>query len=87
VKIDGEVVPRLAKPPDQCKITPNLGDSPAMLRDDDLIEVRIRRHDRRRRGLDDIREVSGRKALADRADRRCREDDIANLAEPNEKNS
>jgi hypothetical protein len=55
-------------------------------RHDDLVQMRITGDDGRRGRLDDIGEVGVRKSPAQGMDGRRGEDDIANLAQPNQEN-
>ena len=56
-------------------------------RDDHVVDMRVVLDDRRRVRLDDVGDVGGGKVAAQRANGRRREDDIADLAEPDQKNA
>ncbi len=53
-------------------------------RDDQFVDVGIVREDRRRGGLDEVRDVGLWKAPADRSNGRRREDDVPDLPQPDQ---
>jgi len=87
VKIDREIE---AAPP-EVERQPQIVTEPARRigcgRDDDLIEVRIVPDDWRRQRLDEVRQARIGKRLSNSADRRRRQDDVANQAKADEKDS
>ena len=80
MKVDREVEPRGAQPAAEAEIAP----PPGPRHDQHIVEVRVAGDDGRGGGFDEIREVGVGKAAADGANGRCREDDVANLAQPDE---
>ena len=84
MKINGHVVRRGAQAADERDVVANPGEPAATRRDDDVVEVWISGDDRRGRRFDDVSDVGGGKMLAQAANGRCREHDVANLAKANQ---
>jgi hypothetical protein len=71
---------RRAQPPHQGEI----GRQSFARRDNHLVEVRVRRDERRGVGLDDVGEMRGGKLRTKRVNGGRREYDVADLTEPNQ---
>jgi hypothetical protein len=83
VKVDRHVESSAPQTARELKI----GQQAAPRRDDDLVQVRIPRDQRGRMGLDEIGDVCVWVPVADAADGRRREDDVADLAKPEQEDA
>jgi len=84
MKVDREIELPGPQPAAKRQVVEQSPPAAAPRRDDDLVQMRIAGDDRRRRRLDDIGEMGARKPPAQGMDGRRGEDDIANLAQPNQ---
>jgi len=87
MEIDREVIPIGAEFSNQCQILEHAMQTAASRQHDHFIETWIAPDDGRCQGLDDIADVCVGETLSQRANRRRREDDIANFAQTEEKNT
>ena len=87
VEVDGDVVVRGLEPASQRDVGHHAAQSSRARSDDDVVEMRVVKDDRRGRRFDDVGEVGVGKPPAQRVDRRRREDHVANLPETNEQDS
>ncbi len=84
MKINGHVERGSTQAADEGDVVANPGEPSATRRDDDVVEVWIPGDDRRGRLFDDVSDVRRGKMLAQAANGRCRENDVANLAKANQ---
>ena len=84
MKVDREIEARGSQPADQRELGREPPDAARTRRDDQLVDIGVVLDDRGGGRLDEIRDVRVGKASADGANGRCREDDIADLAQAHE---
>ena len=87
VEIDGEIEAHRAEPPAERDVADEPARPADARRDDDFVQMRIALDDRRGGRLDDVGEVRVGKSIAQRADGRRREHDVADFTQADEKNS
>ena len=86
VKVQYEIESRPPQPQRQPGIVAQPPPAAALVDDDQLVDVRVGGDDRFGRALHQIREVGSRECALQRAEKRGREDDVADQAEPDEEN-
>jgi hypothetical protein len=87
VEIDRQLEALRTQPPAKREIVEHAPGATSTRRHHDLVQMWIASDHRRRRGLDDIGEMRVRKPPPQRLDGRRCENNITDLAEPNQKNS
>jgi len=83
VEINREIVPGRPQPAAEREIRQQVGTR----RHNHLVDPRIRSDDRRRQRFDQIGEMGVWKMMPERGQRRCGEDNVANLAEANQQDA
>jgi hypothetical protein len=84
VQVNRHVEPFAPKAPSEREILEQSSGTPAALRDDHVVEIRITANDRSRRRLDEIRDVRAGMLPPQRTDNRCGENDVADQAQADE---
>jgi hypothetical protein len=86
MEIDDEIETRASQTPGEPRIIEWPARTTWSLGDDDVVQMRIVTDDGLGCGLDKVADMGLRKPSSHRSDRWCREHDIANQAQSNEKN-
>ena len=84
MKIDRDVEPPRAQPPAERDVGDEPAHSARTRRDQDVVQMRIARDNRRGHGFDDIREVCVWVCDPQRVNRRGGEDDVADFPQADE---
>ena len=87
MKVDRDILVRGLEPASQRDVGHHAAQPARPRSDDDVVEMRVAKDDRRSGGLDEVGEVGVGEPAAQRVDRRRREDHVANLPETNEEDS
>ena len=84
MKVDRDVIRARSQAPDERGFRAEPARPARSRGDDHLVDVRVVRHDRRRRRFNEVADVGVREALSEGSNRRRREDHVADLSEPDE---
>src|SRR5439155_15317849 len=87
VKIDGHVIPALAQPATKPEVMQETFETSRPRGHDDFVEVRVMADYRSGRRLDDVGQMRVRETAAQRGNGRCCEDDVPNLAKPDQEDA
>ncbi len=86
MKVDRNIVSRAAQAPGEREVESQAGGTGGPRRYDHFVEVPVARDDRRRLGLDHVRQVTVGEPTPNRTNGGRGEDDVANHAEPEQEN-